>query len=81
MITFLNLPENQNRESYKNKRISFDHVIAYEYDEDENAIVFEMINGRKFTIGLHNLNPKKVIGKLDKLNKHVKLELTKADAK
>jgi len=77
MRTFLLLP--QSDDPTLNIRINMDFVISYFYTPDNEVICFEMVNGKTRTFGLHNLDAKKIMKKLDSLSKPVKLIITKSD--
>jgi len=90
MITFLNI--NQSKNDWENPRINMDHVVSYKYIEekafvgtkvveDNSCIEFELINGNTHRMLLQNLDPKKIIKRIDKLVKIVKMEIKNTDAK
>ena len=79
MITFITLPNSDS--DYENIRINLEHVIEYNYNEETASIIFSMINGKERRLKLCNINPKKIMKRLDGLSKVVKLQIMKTDVK
>jgi len=79
MITFLNLPNS--KLDYENIRLNMDHVVKYFYDSDEEKITFNLIDGTTHALVLHNIDPKKIMRRLDALTKQIKLQINKTDMK
>lgn len=85
MITFLNIPKSKN--DWENTRINMEHVVSYEYvpeyissNGNQSTVVpanitLKLYNGTSYCMGLENLDPKKIIKRLDALSKVVKLEI------